>query len=98
MNASARRVPQQQDELISSKSADDIRLTNLTVDIGSDGFQDGVAREMTIAVVDRLKIIEIEENETRLGLVALCVRKRAVEFALKAAAVENVEKRIGLDL
>jgi hypothetical protein len=79
LNAIARRIPQQQDELIASKTADDIRLANLTVDIGGDSFKDGVACKVTILVVDHLEIIQIEENETRLDSIALYVRKRKLE-------------------
>src|SRR6266851_2339067 len=47
-------------------------------------------------VVDRLQAVDIEHDQRAARLIALDVGDRAVELALKAAPVENVEQEVRL--
>ena len=53
-----------------------------------------VAGGVAVLVVDRLEAVEIDEQQRRLALVALQIGERALELALEAAPVEDVEQRI----
>ena len=57
-------------------------------------FEQGIAGGVAVAVVDRLEAVEIDEQQHRLAVVALQVGERALELALEAAPVEDVEQRI----
>ena len=55
-----------------------------------------IANGMAVAVVDALEAVEVEEDERRLGAVTRDIGKRALEFAVEAAAVEDVGERIDI--
>ena len=49
-----------------------------------------------MAVVDRLEPVEIDVDQDRVGLVALHIGERALQFALEAAAIDQIGERIDL--
>ena len=57
-------------------------------------LEQGVAGGVAVLVVDRLEAVEIDEQQRRLAFVALQIGERALELALEAAPVEDVEQRI----
>ncbi len=59
-------------------------------------LEQGVTGAMAMAVVDCLEAVEVDEHQRGLCAVALDVRKRALEFALEPAAVEDIEQRIDI--
>ena len=98
MTTTAAMASQVYKALISAKPTNDIRLAGVIVDCAGNGPQDRIARKMAMAVVDHLEVVEIDENEPRLGLVALHMSEAAIKLSFKATSIQNVEKRVSLDL
>jgi NOL1/NOP2/fmu family ribosome biogenesis protein len=63
----------------------------MTDELARHRFEQSIAGGVAAAVVDRLEAVEIDEQQHRLAVVALQVGERALEFALEAAPIENVE-------
>src|SRR5476651_1905246 len=57
-------------------------------------LEQGIAGGVAVLVVDRLEAVEIDEQQRRLALVALQIGERALELALEAAPVEDIEQWI----
>ena len=51
---------------------------------------------MTIGVIDRLQTVNVEHDQRPAGMIAFDVGDRAMELALEAAAVENIQQKIGI--
>ena len=51
---------------------------------------------MPEGIVDRLQAIDIEHDQRAAGVIALDVGDRAMEFALEAAPVGNIQQEIGV--
>ena len=61
-----------------------------------DRLEHLVARGMTESVVDRLQAIDVEHDQGAAGMVALDEGDRALQFALKAAPVRNIQQEVGI--
>ena len=61
-----------------------------------DGLQHLIARGMPEGVVDRLQAIDVEHDQRAAGMIALDVGDRAMELALKAAPVRNIQQEVGI--
>src|SRR5262249_37927512 len=90
-------VPQQHDELVAAETRYDVGRTHVANERGGNRLEHRVAGAMAVTVVDRLKFVEVEIDQRRAGAVALDVGERALELALKAAAVEHVGERIDVN-
>ncbi len=66
--ASARYVGQHHRDLIPADAAHDVRLARLPDQQLADAADHGVARRMSVGVVDRLEVVEVEIDEARLDL------------------------------
>src|SRR5262245_58061210 len=87
-------VPQQENEFIAAEATNHVGGAGMTVERGCNGLQDCVAGQMPVA----LEIVEVDEDEPGRRSVTLHMRKRPIELSLEAAAVEDIEQRIGFDL
>ena len=88
------KMREQNGELVPADAADDIRLARLTDQHFADCADDGIARRMAMAVVDRLEVVEIEIDEARLDLVALHHGDHARGLAHEGAAIVDRGQRI----
>ena len=53
-----------------------------------------IAGGVAVPVVDRLEAVEVDEHQRGGGAVAFHIGERALELAIEAAPVEDVEQRI----
>ena len=51
---------------------------------------------MTIGVIDRLQTVNVEHDQRPAGMITFDIGDRATELALEAAAVENIQQKIGI--
>ena len=61
-----------------------------------DGLEHLIARGVAEGIVDRLQAIDVEHDQRAARMVTLDVGDRAIEFALEAAPVRNIEQEVGL--
>src|SRR5215510_493411 len=85
-------IPQQHGELVAAEPADDVGGAHLAQERLDNCPQDLVARGMPIRIVDRLQPVDVEHQQRGARRIALDESDRARQFALEAAAVENVEQ------
>src|SRR5512139_976065 len=86
--------PDQQAEFVAADTADHVGGAHVADELARNHLEQGVAGAMAIPVIDFLESVEIDEHEGGLRAVALHMRKRALELALKTAPVEDIEQRI----
>src|SRR5690606_35742967 len=55
---------QQQDELVTAESAYDVALARISFEYFRELFQHCIAREMPIAIIDRLEVVDIAHHQT----------------------------------
>ena len=89
-------IPQQQRELVAAEPADHVGGTHLIQQCADDGFQHLVARRMSERVVDRLQAIDVEHDQRAAGVIAFDIGDRAIELALEAAPVGNIQQEVGI--
>ena len=63
---------------------------------GHDRLEHLVAGGVAEGIVDRLQAIDVEHDQRAAGLIALDVGDRAIELALEAAPVGNIQQEIGI--
>ena len=63
---------------------------------GDDGLEHLIARGMPEGVVDRLQAIDVEHDQRAAGVIALDVGDRALQLALEAAPVGNIQQEVGV--
>ena len=89
-------IPQQHDELVAAEPRHQVGGAHLAGEHHGDRLEHRVAGGMAMAVVDRLEAVEIEVDQDRAGRVALHIGERALQFALEAAAIDEIGERIDL--
>ena len=65
-------------------------------ELGHDRLQHLIAGGVPEGVVDRLQAIDIEHDQRAAGMIALDIGDRAVELALEAAPVRNIQQEVGI--
>ncbi len=61
-----------------------------------NGLQHLIARRVPKRIVDRLEAVDVEHDQRAARVIAFDVGDRAVEFALEAAPVGNIQQEIGI--
>ena len=89
-------IPQQQRELVAAEPADHVGGAHLARQRRDDGLEHLIARGVPEGVVDRLQAIDVEHDQRAAGVIALDVGDRAMEFALEAAPVRNIQQEVGI--
>src|SRR5437667_9016416 len=51
---------------------------------------------MTVGVIDRLQTVNVEHDQRPASMIAFDIVDSAMELALEAAAVENIQQKIGI--
>ncbi len=62
--------------------------------VSATDLQDGVTGGMTMLVVDRLELVDVEIKKRRRIAVTLDESQRTLQFALEPAAAEDIEQRV----
>ena len=88
-------VPQQHRELVAAEPADHVGGAHLAQQRLDDRLQHLIARGVAERVVDRLQAIDVEHDQCAAGAISLDVGDRAVELALKAAPVQDIQQEVG---
>src|SRR5215831_7950007 len=89
-----RRLGEDHGELVAADAAGEVRRPNdIAHALGRLG-ESGVAREVTHAVVDLLEVVEVEDDQGELPLVAMRAGALARERLVEEAAVEQARERI----
>ncbi len=70
----------------------------MAVENRRNGFQDCIAGQMPMAIVDCFEIIQIDEDESSCCSIPLHMCEGSIELSFKTSAVEDIEERISFDL
>ena len=89
-------IPQQQCELVAAEPPDHVGGADVAQQRRHDGLQHLIAGGMAEGVVDRLQAIDVEQDQRAAGVIALDIGDRAIELALKAAPVGNLQQEVGI--
>jgi hypothetical protein len=88
-------VLQQHRELVAAHARGDVARADADTDAPGGGHQHGVARPVAGAVVDRLEVVEVEEQH---GRHAAAARQRRLDAAQEQRAVGEPGQRVALRL
>ena len=83
-------------ELVAADAAADVDRADLVPEPLRDLGEDGVAREVPDPVVDRLEVVEVEDEERQPAVVALRPEGLAAERLVEVALVEEPGERVRL--
>ncbi len=83
-------------ELVTTDPAGDVGRANRLAKPVGGLREDTIAREVADLVVDRLEVVEVEDDQRQLSLVAMGPRHLAAERLLEEALVEQAGERIRL--
>ena len=89
-----RRLGQDHRELVAADAAGDVGRADDVADAVGRLGQDAVAGEVADAVVDRLEVVEVEDDERQAAAVALGAGDLAGERLVEVAAVVQAGERV----
>ena len=89
------RAGEQHRELVSAEPPDDVQRAQDTAEALDRLAQEGVAGAVSLAIVDRLEVVEVEDREHQRPFAARRVSQLAAQPILEPAPVERVGQRIG---
>ncbi len=88
------RLREDDRELVAAHPAGDVRRANDVAHALRRLGEDAVAREVADAVVDRLEVVEVEDHERQVPLVAVRARNLAREGLVEVAPVVEAGERV----
>src|SRR5262249_13572704 len=89
-----RRLRQHDGELVASDAAGDVRGSNDATDSPGRLREDGVAGEVADLVVDVLEVVQVEDDERELSVVAVRASDLACKRLVEEAAVVEPGQRV----
>lgn len=92
--SSAIGMREEQHELFSAETADDVGLANaLGEELGNIG-KDDIADGVTELIVDALEVVKIDESHRHIIAVATAARQLALKSLFQPAPIEDVRQRV----
>ena len=84
-----RQIAQQHHELLAAEPADDVALAHLRPQRRGDRDQHVVPGEVAVGVVDRLEVVEVEDEAPRTRALRRCAAQGALGLLVPARGVEQ---------